>query len=357
MSDYFSWYCVELRTRLAPHLPSAKVESIVREAECHLRESTEQLQAELHLNDEQAVLCAIEAFGSPEKVALTHLGTTSAKVLGLKPITFVFICTFVSLFCWVFHWLSLGGPFDNYGHTWQNGVAGFVGFLALIGFVVGCRAGRRSFRVPLAAFGLKFFVGALLFCAFWSVTDDGYQAVTRPRITAALTELPNSLERLDRFERYVLQGKEEFAKAKSRDELSKQFKDVDYAQSLFDAQPSYRSPQARGGVVTPSSFIYSMPDGRFWGIQETPSFKDAKVTWSRVDKTTIPGIASQRQSLTALLARVEEARSGRLFFNNGFLLLNAAGWIIVFMPVFFVIDAITFASVKRKRAWPVRGIA
>jgi hypothetical protein len=100
-----------------------------------------------------------------------------------------------------------------------------------------------------------------------------------------------------------------------------------------------------------------MPDGRFWGIDSISSLAEAKKTWSAVDDTTLPSIAYERLELTSLLVRVHEAQSGRLFFPNARLVSETTSWTIVFLPGLFIIDWLTFALIRKKRAWPVRGIA
>src|ERR1044072_6131848 len=239
MSDYISWYMVELRTRLAPHLATTRVESIIREAESHLKESSEAIRNDLAIPAENAALAAIDAFGSPEKVALTHLRETNMRILGMKPVWLVLLSAFFALPCWNFHWLSLSGPFDNFGATWQNGLAGFVGVLAIVGFIAGCRAGRRSYRGPLALLSVQFLIGSLLFGSFFAVSSGGFfsKSVLRYQIAGAAQELPKSLERLDKYKDFVVEGKKLFASAKTVADLPEIYRNPRVAEKAFDSNP------------------------------------------------------------------------------------------------------------------------
>lgn len=359
MSDFISWYSIELRSRLAPHLSTVKVESIVREAESHLRESAEHLQLELGLSQESAVLAAIESFGKPDRVALTHLREANVRVFGLKPQTLVLICAIVALASWNFHWLSLGGPFDNWGHTWQNGLAGIVGGSALIGLILGCRAGRRSFRLPLMAIGIKFTIAAVAFTAFWAISSNGYDAIMRPSSGAAAVNLPRYVERLDRVKEFILQGRADFAKARTADDLPAIYRNLRGVESRFDIpkSSSYSSSPHGDGFVVPYSYVLSMPDGRIYAFICEPTFEQAKRRWADADKTSIAQIARERDKLQMLLGKVQEAQSGRLFFFNGFVAVSIACQTVALMLGILLIDTVIFAIVKTRRSYPIRGLA
>lgn len=358
MPDYISWYAIELRSRLAPHLDTVKVESIVKEAEGHLRESAEHLKSSLDIPEESAILAAIDSFGSPEKVALTHLGESAGRVLGLKPRTLVLLSAFVALACWNFHWLSLWGPFDNFGATWQNGLAGILGGLALLGLILGCRAARRSFRLPLLMGGVQFLVLALFFTAFWSVTAPRSQnGIMRPSVASASRNLPKYIDRLDRIADFVHEGHKQFASAKSAKDLPEVFRSVAAAERSLDLPAQYSFSSSGDGFVVPYSYILSMPDGRTWAVIGEPSFKNAKATWAQAETKTLPQIERSKSELRALLTSVNEARQGRLFFFNGYVASNLIGFTIVFMPVLIFLDWIVFTIVRTRRAWPSRRLA
>src|SRR5205823_7775420 len=153
MPEYINWFVVELRLRLAPHLSMERVETLTREVESHLRELSRKNIASLGMSEQHAQAAAVEVFGRPDKVALDYLRESNPRLFGIKPICFVILGGLGAIGCWDFHWLSLRGHFDIFGDTWQNGLAGFVGTLALAMFVAGCKAGLRSFRLPILATG------------------------------------------------------------------------------------------------------------------------------------------------------------------------------------------------------------
>lgn len=366
MSDYIAWYSVELRLRLSAHMPSAKVESVIKEAESHLREAAERLKTELQLSDESATLAAIDAFGKPEKVALTHLRESGSRIFGIKPVWFVLACGLVALLCWDFHWMSLAGPFDNRGETWQNGIAGFVGGLALIGFVLGCRAGRRSFRLPVLALGGGLAVASAFFVSYMAITSGASYSPSalRPNLSQTFDVVPKSISRLDRYQALVERGTREFAAAKTTADLSRDMRDLAVAEAEFGiaqyASGRPITPEGRvipNALVTPADYVYASPDGGFSALQGAESFESAKKRWASVSPNVLANVNFARGELRNLLSRATEARNGRTFFFNGFVVTQIVCWTIVFLPALLFLDWATFAMIRRKRAWPVRGLA
>jgi hypothetical protein len=364
MSDYIAWYSIELRLRLAPHMPAAKVESIVKESQSHLGETAERLKADLGLTESSAVLAAIDAFGNPEKVALTHLREIKTRVLGIKPMWFVVGCGLMAFLCWDFHWMSLSGPLDNYGETWQNGLAGFIGFIALLGFVAGCRAGRRSYRLPVAGLGFGLAVLLPFVVAYVAIMNvDGEESIMRPRTRGAVRTISDSLVKLDRLEAFVKRGASEYS-ATTPTNLSADMRDLRVAEAELGIswRSSYPAFTADGreidrAFVTPNDWVYAPSRGGLQALQGAATFAEARKRWAEASTHSLASIGQSRHELLKMLTNIHQAENGRIFFFNGRVSAELVSTTLVFLPGLLLLDAITFAFVRRKRAWPVPGLA
>lgn len=367
MSDYIAWYLVELRTRLAPHLPSTKVESIVLEAGSHLKETTERLKAELQLTDETAALTAIDAFGKPEKVALTHLREIDTRIMGIKPGWLVIGSALLAIWCWDFQWLSLHGPFDNFGETWQNGVAGFVGVLALIFFVVACRAGKRTFRLPLFTMSAALCLGLPLLVSAWMIrTPAHWEGISRLHLSRDVAKINATLDRLKAYEPYFRRGATAYQSAKTESDLPAEFASFQRAQDLLGIPKEDRQHMllrtddgynvAPDALLVPS-YAYAMVDGRIGGLEPVRSFAEAKKAWAKNASHSLRAVEHDREGLQSLVAAAGEAQSGRIFFFDPALSVTSVAVTAWFLPVLFILDWAAFASTRRKRVWPVRSLA
>ena len=365
MSEYIAWYLVELRIRLAPHLSSARVETIVRETDCHLRETAERLQGQLAISEERAVLTAIDSFGSPERVALTHLRESAKTVLGVKLLFWVIGCGLLAILCWDFHWMSLSGPFDNKGETGQNELAGIIGAIALVGFTVGCRIGRQSFRKPLLASAMTMLAAMTLFSCYWVVpTDNGYRGVFRPDLRRAQRDIPVSMAGLDQYLTFLDRGEKQFAVAKTSADITPEFANIGIAEKALQIPEgtSIRAfPEIGTGTTafaTPTQNVFASAEGgNYYGLKEEPTFEAAKGAWLKDAGLAKMAANSERDQMNRLLSRVNEAKSGRLMFSNAFVVSNLTCWTLIFLPGLLFIDWLSFTLVRRKRAWPVRSLA
>ncbi|MFI5387464.1 MAG: HAAS signaling domain-containing protein [Fimbriimonadales bacterium] len=170
MPNMIDWYVVELRLLLNGKLPPGRVDEVVKEAEAHLRESVQRRLGPT-VDENAATAAAIEAYGRPEKVALGFLRGSRRNMWGLNPVWWAALGAVIAIYCWTFHWQTLGGYFDNFGETWQNVVAGLVGVLGLALVVFAVRAGFRSYRLALT--GLTFAAAALSIPAYVDLDGPG----------------------------------------------------------------------------------------------------------------------------------------------------------------------------------------
>jgi hypothetical protein len=368
MSELIPWYLVELRSRLTPFLPATKVETIVKEAESHLQEAVRRLTADLQITEDQAAAAAIDAFGRPEKVAMTHLRENHWRPMGISPIWLVLGGGSLATLCWVMHWQWLRGFFDNMGATWQNGLAGFVGTLALLIFGVGCYAGRRRYRLEVLGIWAAMSVGIVLAFSFWIVgaTENG-QGLSHVHLSRDVANIHQDLAKLDRLETYVHEGSIAFASAKTENDVPAVFTNPQLAEQrlgLYDLteqmdgrrlvngndDPNFGPVSSR--FIIPSDFIYAMVDGRVYGLREETDFSHAVLWWRRHTGDALKSISREKGKLNSLLASAAEARNGRLFFFNPTVYSEAVISVPFFLPALFLVEALAYALVRRKRTWP-----
>lgn len=366
MPDYINWYLVELRLRLQSHMSQNRVEGIVSEVESHLCETAMKLQETPGMTQYLAELEAVRAFGQPQLVATTYLQESNPKFLGMKPLWVVLASGLTAIGCWVFHWISLQNYFDNFGATWQNGLALMVGLAALTIFVASCRAGHRSYFRPLLALGTGTAVGLVFLLSFWIVgSKDDHQGFSRIHLGRDELVAQASLRKLDKLEAYLQGGAAAFSKAKSAIDLPIEYRDLDRAAAYLD-QPglndygqlySYEESSTPALFTTPADYVAAYVDGRIWGVNVADNFAEAKKTWAERAGKALGRIDPQREGLNGLLASAREARSGRLFFFNPRVYGEAVFWSIVFMPVLLTLNAVAFNWRRRRPVWPSRQIA
>lgn len=352
MSELIAWYLVELRCRLAPDLPVAQVETIVKEAESHLKESAATFVADMQLGEEQAAAAAIEAFGKPGSVAEKHLQQFGWRPFGIKPGWLVWGSGVISLLTWVMEFQWNRGYFDNFGETWQNGVAGFIALIALAIFGIGCYAGRMRYRWTILAIGLAVEFAVFFGFSFLIVgSTKGHQGLSRLHLGRDVSNVNRNLIRLNRLEVYVRDGARVFAAAKSASDIPQRFRDPSFANKELDL---YDLPEQLMGrltasslsnldpngklYLTPNKFVFAMVDGRVYGLSAVDEFSHAVLAWRRGEAKALTSIAQEEVNMNRLLASATEARSGRLFFFNRDVYLNAMLIMPLFLPVLLFIE-------------------
>ncbi len=371
MPDFISWYVVELRQRLAPHFPIGAVEEISSEAESHLRESAADLQARLGLGEAEAAKSAISAFGSVGQVADTYLLGSDSRLLGLRPIWFVLTGAVVAIACWDFHWLSLGGYWDNFGETWENGLAGFIGCMALVAFLAGCRAGLRSFRWPILGIGAAVVAVLPFLLCFWMIGSTGPygQGISRFHLSRDTANIESTLTRLDGVRSYFRTGIALFSGDRPPNQIPAIFTDyaavksrwgeLDYNQAQYppemEGSPGQRhSPRI---IVPYSNGIFAMVDGRLYTLGADDNVRNAMTDWRRKGPEALRSVELQRIKLAGLLASANEARHGRLLFWNPPVFIDAVAWTIVFLPLLLIADTAMWSFSRRRRGLPRRILA
>ena len=356
MPEYINWFVVELRLRLAPHLSMERVETLTREVESHLRELSGKNIASLGMSEERAQAVAVEAFGRPDKVALDYLRESNPRLFGIRPIWFVILGAIMAIGCWDFHWLSLDGFFDNFGATWQNGLAGIVGAFAMAGFIAGCRGGRRSFRWTILGVGAATCLGLIFVTSFWIVgAKVGRQGFNRFHLSRDETNALKMIATLQISKQYLTRGSEVFAKSRTESQIPPEFiyhgQHTVYVPSYVEILPvgDYWPPK----YVVPREYgVFAMVDGRTYIFGTAHTIIQARDAWRTRSEKSVREIDREITGFRGLLHAASEARQGRLFFFNSDVYGDAIAWTIVFLPALLLLDAISFALFRRKRAWP-----
>jgi hypothetical protein len=369
MCEVIAWYVVELRSRLAPHLPAAQVETIVTEARSHLNESTANLASSLQISQDEAAAAAIDAFGQPEAVAMTHLRQHAWRPLGIKPLWLVWGGASLSILLWVMEFEWMRGYFDNFGESWQNVFGGFCALAAVIAFGVGCYAGRQRHRMTILAVGAAVEVAIFFGFSFIIVgsTDNG-QGLSRIHLSRDVENVRKDVSTLDRLDAYVREGAAAFAGAKSVGDIPFKFRDPSIAQrevGLYNlplqlaGRLTVKGNYSFGGFgrpplpyfIIPSESVIVMVDGRTYGLSAEADFSHAVLDWRKSAKA-LGAIAKQKQQMNILLESAAQARSGRLFFFNRRVYSGAILMVPLFLPVLVIAEAIASALFRRRRTWP-----
>lgn len=369
MSNAIGWYLTELRMLLAPHLSAARVVEISKETRVHLELEAERLAAQLDLGNEEAAWLAIEAFGEPRRVAYTYLRESVRTVFGLQSRWAILAGALVAILCWNFHWLTLNGPFDNYGETWQNGIAGVVGVVALVLFLLGCRASFRWNGLRIASLSVATALVLVPLLSVWIVSDFAgsyYQGVSRLHLSRDGQKLRTTLGRLDALENYIERGKTAFARASSITDLPSEYREFDAAAAILGRDPD-RTESVMGAslavrlgpggrsteplVFVPTNYTFAMVDGRIFALGST-DFAMAKEAWKNPS-----GVGQQRDSVKALLGAVNEASNGRLFFFNPWLAVQTCFWTLSVGTLLLALDLSMWLLVRRRKAKPGMALA
>ena len=390
MCKAIGWYVKELRLLLAPNMRAGRLVEICMETQSHLEEEAKRISEKLGVDAEQAAWLAIDAFGEPQRVAHTYVRESGRTVFGMPSLWAVLGGALVAIACWDFHWLTLGGPFDHFGDTWQNGLAGVVGAIALVLFALGCRASFRWNGPRLGAITLATALALLPVLSVWIVSDPSGsprdQGVSRFHLARDREKLKVTLFRLDALKIYVLEGKKVFAQAKSINDLPAQYREPEAAAKILgtDAEVSgsvmgaYRDRPSRyftGGMLSPRYIpaggiaepveepavliprggVFAMVDGRIYGLSST-DFRTAKGVWAD-SNANVQEIKIQRDAIKGLLGAVDEASHGRLFFSNPWVTVQAFFWTLSMGVLLLFLDFAVWLLVRRRKARPGMALA
>ena len=377
MSKAIGWYVTELRLLLAPHLQAKRLLQVCMETESHLEQDAERHSDELGVGAEEAAWLAIEAFGKPQTVAQTYVRESGRTVFGMKPHWAIFGGSVAAIASWDFHWLSLWGPFDNFGETWQNGIAGGIGVVALVLFALGCRASFRWNGPRIGALSVATALVLVPALSMWIVTGPSYSVgqqggVSRWHLARDKPILMATLSRLDALENYLIEGKKAFAQAKSLSEIPEPYRNLDAAAKILGTDPgidgtvmgAYRSEPRfipEGGlaeevpVIAPRGYNLAMYDGRIYAL-ETRGYSDAKARWANT-RVHLQFIKDQRSAIQGTLQAVDEAAHGRLFFPNPWLTVQGTFWTISMGVLLILLDTGIWLIVRRRKARPGMALA
>lgn len=374
MHNLIDWYIVELRLRLNTALTADRIDEIAKEAELHLRESVNHRTGP-GVSVESATEAAIAAYGSPDKVARGFLRGQRLKLFSLNPTLWTLLGVFIAIYCWCFHWLTLGGIFDNFGATWQNGLAGIFGFGALALIALSARARLKSNWVAVVA-GTVVAAGASVpLVSAWVIPDAGqFQGISRLHLKRDAATVASTLEKLRVYDAFMERGVKAFAAAKSPDQLPDDMRDAKVAATEFGVaalDPSIELHPVnpllaesdialnRGGAYpVPRSYgIFAMVDGRIWAVDATARFEDAKRIWSTTGSAACKSTRFQIQNFEVLLANAREAEAGRIFFPVPYLWQETVIGSIMLLPLLLLVDGVAAFTAKPRRRWPNRVLA
>jgi hypothetical protein len=273
----------------------------------------------------------------------------------------VLISAFVALACWVFHWNSLDQYFDNFGDTWQNGLALVIGLIALTFLYLACRAGYRSYRLQLMGLTVATSVGLVFLLCFWIVgSKDGHQGLNRFRLTRDVATVERSLQKLDKVEAYLREGLSHYGPTGMQ--LPEYFFNTSTAERRMGLEsgsifPSYSAPARDRTFVIPTKYFSVYVDGRIFGFGSTTDLLEARKAWKNLGKENLLAVSRQREGLRGLLISAQEAYSGRIFFFNARVINDRPIWALVFLPVLLLIDGLAQLAGRRRSVWPERSYA
>ncbi|MBN9503678.1 MAG: hypothetical protein BGO01_04905 [Armatimonadetes bacterium 55-13] len=368
MSEYLHWYLVELRNRLDPKLPQRKVHEILSETEDHLKESARELAEEFGWNENDSMLAAIQSYGDPEKVALSHLAASDPKFWGVPPIWVIFGSALVAIWCWNFEWLSLRGFFDHFGETWENGFVATLGVFALVTFFRACRAGYRSYRKEVMQLGFVTAFGLVFLMSTWMISvPDQWQGISRFHINREEKNLWSNLTALNRIEDLCELGRNKFGQAADPGQIPFQFEITADLRGAYDHILSLnrgKSPTVSqmeqtvvNSYIVPGSVIFVTPSKPLWFFQQEDRFDVARKRWAASGPSTQKAIQGARDEINLYLAAIAQARSGRIFFFDSRVYGKPVVLTLLFLPALLLLEAVAYNRSRRRSPLPVRVIA
>ncbi|HTQ11051.1 MAG TPA: hypothetical protein VMI31_13375 [Fimbriimonadaceae bacterium] len=351
MANLIDWYLVELQLRLDCDLPESRVEEILKEAEQHFQQSVRSRQ-EKNVSLEDAVEDAIREYGSPERVARAFLRAWPHRVLGMKPEWAAVAGSGVALFCWCFHWMTLGGYFDNFGETWQNGIAGIVGFAALALLFRAAQAGRRSHWAVVACTTLIFGAVSVPILSVWMIPNPDQkeeQGISRLHLSRDIASVERTIAKLGEYRDFMSRGIREYAAAASPADLSSDLRDPALAGRRFGDDWLIHIGGRERTFLVPYDGVFAEVDGRVWALLTSSSLINAKVEWLAKGPNDLAAIDRQQASLSQLLVSARQAQTGRLFFFDPRVYGEALVGLPLVLPLFLLDLAGYLASASRRR--------
>ncbi|MDR3688247.1 MAG: hypothetical protein P4L46_02625 [Fimbriimonas sp.] len=357
MRDPIARYVSDLDAILHFELPEDRLESIVMEAESHLRESASRRVAEV-TDPIRAQTEAIDAYGSPQRVAVGHLRRAGRKMWGLHPGYWAALGALVSIACWNFHWLTLDRYFDNFGNTWQNGLAGLIGLAAL---TLPIKAARRRFRSNWSALILVTVGAAALsipLTAFWMIpsTDSrprGFaQGISRFHLKRDLPAVQSNIADIRAYQDLVRQGIRSYATATTERQIPGLLMDPSQVARRFGVD--HLGPALVGTTITHAGkFVvpreygaFAMVDGRTWVFESSDRFEFAKKQWATVGPSDLRNLDYLLLGFQSIERNALEAKHGRLFFFCPDLYTETVIGTLILLPLFLAIDALAVLSAR-----------
>jgi len=369
MLNYIDWYIVELKLRLEKQIPSDRLATVTAEVESHLKESAKTLSANGLLSEEEAMRTAVGQFGLPDQIAHAYLRERNGKFLGVRPIWAVLGSALLAICSWNFAWLTMSGPFDHFGETWQNGIAALICFVSTILFVLACKAGRRLYSGPVALFGGFASLALVVLFSWWIIgaDPDQQQGISRFHMARDKTNIQVALTRLDGLQRYFEDGAKTFGTATSAAEIDGSFKSEAAAfarlnlsrmtTTIYPVDYELGGGSSDGQFVIPHRSIFAMVDGRVYALEYAKDLASAKVAWKENYPVAMKELRVNQIGMHRMLDQIAEAQGGRLFYPHRQLEWPVIIQTLVLTFYLVLLDLLAFRLGRRRGTWPKRAFA
>lgn len=356
MHNLLQSYLDDLRRELNGVVPADRLDTIVSECASHVNESASDLGAQQRLSEDDAFRLAIESFGTPKEVAQKHAELTRRTFLGADPKWAVLGAAMLSIAAWNFALLTMSGPFDHFGETWQNGIAAGICLAAMVVFCKACRSGQRSFFRPVAIMGAAMTLGLVALFSWWIIgANDTEQGVSRFHLARDRSKIESSISRLNGLGAYLKEGENVFARATSDQDIPEVYRSekLAYARLELGNTSAYPVDYFSGGSNTHGQFliphreIYAMVDGRIWALELGRDLKSSKAAWTANAPLALTAIQSETAHMDRLLGQIE---SGQWFSYHMLLVWPVVIQTTVLVFLLLLLDQIMFRIPQRKRA-------
>ena len=147
------------------------------------------------------------------------------------------------------------------------------------------------------------------------------------------------------------------AQTESESEIGAEFARSDEFGGPPSLGPAFtQGPPPGGGYFVPRQ-VNAMVDGRIFAFASAHSFSLAQARWRTDGPPALRGLEQERDRLRLLLRSAGEARSGRLFFFNPRVWIPAVWFVLEMTVVLLLIEGLSYAWLRRRRAWPGHAVA
>jgi hypothetical protein len=392
MSELLNWYIEELRQLLQAKIPADRLDTILREAESHLRESAN-CRISREVPDRLAMIEAINAYGTPKRIAISFLRRSGQKLFGMRPVYSAVGGCLIAIYAWNFHWLTLSGFFDNFGDSYENVIAGMFGLGGLALMFMACRSGMRSYRLAVSSACIIAAGLSIPIVSAWMIggTRD-YQGISRFHLQRDVPAVRKLVSDIVKDQAFLKRGMEAYSKADHQVEFLHQgakiyipgnlpFDDMELVSKLREQTlpPDLRNanlavaelgvdhlnPAVHEMTVNPGgNFVVPREYGAFAMVREgllafetMDKYPAASKAWAKSGPIILRDLQREQVDMVALLSKADEAQHGRLFFFNPALYAETVFATLFLLPLFLLVDLVAALSASPRRSWPKRKVA